>query len=172
MVERYTPLSPDDRIFRTARHGGGHLPAGHRLPKPEWLEPSREDIDEGIASGRAAGLSVWKTPPGDHRHACQHRGVAPETQRSFVIGVGALRGVAGEHERAVDVVTDGVPFDAENPCHVAVPEAHRAAFTAALSSHSLVEGLRNDRPSEKPRHRAFLLALVETFRELPSAPAP
>ncbi len=156
-------------MFRTTRPGSGHLPSGHRLPIPEWIEPTQDDIAEGKKSGRPAGLSVWEYPPANHRDACRHRGANPAEHRSFTVKVAVVRSIAKHFERAVDVVADPVEFDSANDHHQQVPEAERETFCQTLGAHSLIEGIRRPDGASKSIHRTFRARLADAFEELPES---
>jgi hypothetical protein len=166
MPERYAKLSPDVRIFRTAKLGGGYLPAGHVLPKPEWLEPNKVDEDEAKQTGRPPGVSVWALPDATHEMACWIRSNDPAEQRSFVIRVGILLMVAQTHTRVVSVVADGLPHPKNNLRWPALTQCVQNVVRSTCDAHSLIEGIK--RPAQLPKitHQNFREELARKFESL------
>lgn len=175
-----------------ARRGGGHLPVGHRLPKPEWLEPTREDIAEGERSGRPPGLSCWETAythlddalwfrdlpaqpdllpnqplpdlPDPPAQPAQPAQPAPE---AFDITVQDVLTVGSAHQRPLAVVHDAHPCPALYTRWHALDEATRSQRVRAAQGHCLIEGLRRPADLSRPQQKELLCALAARFQPHP-----
>jgi hypothetical protein len=161
MRERYAPLSTSGGVFRLARVGGGFLPPGHRLPKPEWLEPDKQDIAEAAKSGRAPGLSVWDTELATHEDACWWRDVPPEDYRSFAAPISKLLACGARHARSLGVVADPLPTD--EPRLKVAPVGVQQRLVRAAEGHSLIEGIARPEGAPKQGHKLFRAELAELF---------
>lgn len=163
MADRYTPLARDARVFRLARREGGHLPSGQRLPKPEWLEPTRDDKTAAEASGRVPGLSVWDVAFTSVPDAVWLRDSAVSGQEAFVAQVSRLDEVAAGHGRALDVVTDPLDVPVADPRWATLEAPRRESIARAVRGHSLIEGINRPTCVPKLSHRGFLVDLVGVF---------
>lgn len=170
MPERYAPVSQGKKVFRTTRFGGGLLPAGHQLPKPEWLEPTKDDIADAEQSGRPPGLSVWARPEATHDAACWLRRLEPAEQRSFVANVGGMLAIAEKHKRAFAVVSDPLehPTDTTDERWAAVATEARIPVCTTCDAHSLAEGIRKPEGVTKIEHRSFREELASQFEPMGS----
>jgi hypothetical protein len=170
MADRYTRLHETADVFRCVRKGSGFLPAGHVLPKPEWLEPNDDDQREAAQTGRLPGLSVWDCAGATHESACWWRSRAPADELSFVACVGALVAISREHRRDVAVVSDPRACEAE-PRLALVDDAERELLVRAAEAHSLLEGVKRPAGGSNRDHRSFREALSREFQLLPGASA-
>lgn len=166
MRSRFEALSDSVRVFRMARVGGGFLPAGHVLPKPEWLEPDPQDIAEGERTGRPAGVSVWDAAIAKHEDACWIRQVQAAEQLSFSAEVGRLKHVASQHQRELAIVADPLPSLSTDPRWETLQEPQRASITSTASGHTLVEGIRRPAGVSKGAHKSFREELAQEFERL------
>lgn len=166
MPERYTKLSSDVRIFRTAKVGGGYLPAGHLLPKPEWLEPNKHDEDEAKKTGRPPGVSVWAMPGATHEMACWVRSSDPSEQRSFVAKIERLLTIAESHGRAISVLADALSHPENDARWPSLTECERRAVCSTCDAHSLIEGIKRPAQAEKIAHRSFREELARGFESV------
>lgn len=164
MRDRYSPLNGSARVFRLARRGGGHLPSGHRLPKPEWLEPNDPDKSAAATSGRTPGISVWDAAYASVEDACWFRNIPRSSQEAFGATVQAILDVGAGHARAMGVVVDPETVPTGEARWQALDESARARLTMAAEGHSLIEGISKPSGVARPDHRAFLDALVRTFQ--------
>lgn len=169
MRNRYDPLPGDRMIFRMARTGGGFLPPGHVLPKPEWLEPDERDVAEATSSGRPAGLSVWDMTHAKHADACWIRALPHEEQASFSASIDALRQVALRHSRRFDVVADSILSEVRrDPRLGSLSQAQRESIESTALGHSLAEGIRRPAGFQKGLHRSFMEELAGRFEPIRS----
>ena len=110
------------------------------MPLPALLEPSAEDVAEGLQSSRGPGVSVWDAARVDHALACWFRGdhILPDEHRSFYAAVRALRDASNGFGAPLDVVSDALP----PPVGRVPPSGHNAATIAgAALGHCLLEGI-------------------------------
>lgn len=163
MRDRYSALGASARIFRLARRGGGHLPVGQRLPKPEWLNPTSEDVEEGERAGRPPGLSVWDAELTTVANACWFRGCLPANQEAFAADVSSVVKIGASSGRTLSVVADRHPCPAMDARWGDRDERERADLVRAAEGHSLIEGIARPNDTTKNAHRAFLVALCEVF---------
>ncbi len=168
MRSRYSPLDGDATVFRTVKPGGAFLPPGHQLPIPEWLEPNRTDIEEAAKSGRPPGLSVWDKALTSFEHACRWRQVDPDDELAFSAQVHAVRSVAVQHDRELDVVADPLDLATGDRDKIveAVPVTVRAGFAQSAQGHSLIEGIKRPSGCAKKEHRSFRDELTRVFSPL------
>lgn len=150
MRSRFSALSDEAVVFRLAKEGGGHLPAGHVLPKRDWLEPNKEDKEEAKTTGREPGISVWERDQTTTSQAWAHRGVVDlgPQHRAFRVVAGECGRLAKKWEReGVQVVADPIePRDA-----------------TWKEGHSLAEGLGRPSGVDRQRHWDFLDELIMKF---------
>ncbi len=163
MRERYSPLPGEANVFRMARLGGGHLPHGHTLPLPEWLEPNKEDATAAQRSGRVPGISVWDCAvarPDDARwFRCRP---AEESWQCFAISVERAKDIGRACGRAVELVADPVTLPQADVRLAALGAAERERLASAGEGHSLMEGLKRT-AGTKVAHRSFLDELCGAF---------
>lgn len=156
-------------VFRSAREskgGNGFIAPGMRLPRPSWLEPGKQDIEDSASRKppRPAGLSVWDRERTSPRQEVAIRAFfaalekrAPDSRvlRVFAAPVGGIVATGAQHKRELQVVRDEIP-DCSLP---------------GADGHALVEGLRwaDDATREASRevHQNFLDDLVMKFQEIP-----
>lgn len=168
-AEAYEALPGAATIFRSARESkgsNGFIAPGMRLPRPGWLEPGKQDIEDSASRKppRAAGLSVWdreRTSPKQEVSiraffaAREKRPADTRVLRVFSASVQEIVATGVQHKREVQVVRDEI---ADCP----LPGAN---------GHALVEGLRwaDDATREAARevHQNFLDDLVTKFQEIP-----
>lgn len=163
MADRYMPLARDARVFRLARREGGHLPSGQRLPKPEWLEPTRDDKTAAEASGRVPGLSVWDVAFTSYADAVWLRDSTASGQEAFVAEVATLVTIANTHTRSLDVVSDPLDVPFADPRWAHLDDARRQSLANAVNGHALIEGISRPDGVQRSPHRSFLTDLVEAF---------
>lgn len=163
MAERYAQLSRETRVFRLARRGGGHLPAGQRIPKPEWLEPTDEDKRAGESSGRRPGLSVWDVAHTSVADALWFRDTTGEEQEAFAASVEKVCEVGRAHAREVAVVSDPVDVPRETSRWTALSADDQAHLGGAAAGHSLIEGISRTPEVSKLAHKSFRADLAEAF---------
>lgn len=140
MSVRYAALPAGARICRMVKKPGGHWPSDAALPLASMLQPTREDVAEGVRSGRGPGLSVFDQACYKHEVACWVRSddvyQGRSSWKSCVAGVDDLHKLS-PFGRALFVVSD--PLDAPDR---SPPEPWSAADIAQVaSSHALVEGI-------------------------------
>lgn len=165
MRSRFAPLAGEAIVFRVVRAGGGFLPEGQRLPKPEWLEPTAEDQKDGEARGRPPGLSVWDEAVASLDDACWFRGMERDAGvRSFSIQVAAALAVGQRHARELTVVCDPESIDQDAARWRTLTEERQQHLVDAAQGHSLIEGLRRPAGGARKPHRSLLLALTEAFK--------
>ncbi len=166
MRKRYENLPIDSRVFRTVKVGGGYLPAGHILPKPEWLEPDAADKKEAEVSGRVAGISVWDCSMATHVASCWTRRADSAAQLSFDAEVGEALAVGTEHTRTLAVVADPLEHPPDNDRWKAEREEFRTEILSTGGGHSLIEGIRRPPSVSDQAHRSFREALASRFQPL------
>lgn len=161
--DRYAALPREVGVIRTARIGGGFLPDGHLLPKPEWLEPNKEDQADAKVSGRAPGISVWEVPGAQHVSACWIREVDDRGQRSFVAGVDSIQAVASTHARELGVVADPLDHPAEDDRWMTLTSDFQQGVRDTADKHSLIEGIKRPAGMAEKEHRSFREELARAF---------
>ena len=166
MRKRYEPLPDGAAVFRSVRVAGGFLPSGFRLPKPEWLEPTNDDVAEAAKSGRAPGLSVWDAALAAHDDACWWRKVDSGEYRSFCADLTKLRQAATGFSRPFDIVADPLPTDDE-PRLAQLGVDERKRLEIAAGGHSLAEGIKRPAGTPKREHKSFREELARHFSPLP-----
>ncbi len=167
MPKRYDDLPAETSVFRSVRTGGGFLPIGHVLPKPEWLEPTKEDVAEAQQSGRSPGLSVWDVAVASHEDACWWRGAEPHEQRSFQASVERIVEIGEKHSRTLSVVGDALATKDE-PRLAALEDPAKARLIEAASGHSLIEGIKRPTGTSKLDHKSLREELARQFVPLSS----
>jgi hypothetical protein len=168
-ADRHDALPAAATVFRSARESkgtNGFLAPGMTLPRPNWLEPGKQDIADSAARSppRRAGLSVWdlaRTTPRQEMAIRKffavgaNRAADTRVLRAFSASVGDILTTGSQHQRQVDVVRDAI-----TTCPL-----------PGVDGHSLVEGLRweDDATREASRevHQNFLDDLVVNFHEIP-----
>jgi hypothetical protein len=167
MREQYEALPNTSEVFRLVKPGGGFLPVGHRLPKPEWLEPSEDDVKEAARTGRRPGLSVWDTTLSSVEQACIWGKRTPSDQLAFSASVANIHGAALARSRAIDVVADPLDVNVEPQLSILNAEPEQASLAASAEGHALIEGIRRPDGTSKKDHRDFRAALIEVFKPFP-----
>ena len=162
MRKRYEALNDENVVARNVKMHGGFLPLGHLLPKPEWLEPTKDDVAAAARSDRPPGLSVWDYELASHQDACWWRDVDPTEYKSFRAAVSELRGVAARHDRPLSIVGD--PLETEGvPRLEAEDSPTQARLRKAALGHSLVEGIKRPTGASKKDHKNFREELARRF---------
>jgi hypothetical protein len=164
--DRYAALPGGVGVFRTARVGGEFLPEGHLLPKPEWLEPTKDDQEEAKRSGRPPGLSVWEVPGATHAAACWIRRQDELQQRSFTAGVDKLMAVAAAHTRQLDIVADPLEHPVSDDRWSGLSSDAQADVLGASDAHSLIEGIKRRAGLPEREHRSFREEFARSFAPL------
>jgi len=165
--ERYASLPDDVGVFRIARVGGGFLPDGHLMPKPEWLEPTKADQEEAKQTGRLPGTSVWEVPGGTHGAACWIRNADEQSHRSFVAKVHDVRTVATKHARELAVVADCLEHPEADARWPSLTDNGRELVRATCDAHALVEGIKRPAGTSEVAHRSFREEVARTFEPMP-----
>lgn len=170
MREQYERLANTTEVFRLVKQGGGFLPVGHRLPKPEWLEPSDEDMKEAARTGRRPGLSAWDTALSSVEQACTWGERDLSEQLAFSASVANIDEAVLAHARIIDVVADPLDVNVQPQLSIlnAVPLAERASLAASAEGHALIEGIRRADGTSKKDHRDFRAALSAVFQPFPT----
>ena len=165
MRERYQPLPNEQTVFRTVKRGGGFLPPGHKLPKPDWLEPTKEDQKEAEKAGRSPGLSMWDAEYTTFNQACTWRRTPETEQLAFATTVESILLVGTTHKRNLGVVAD--PLDLDAPEHKTILAQLRNDVLQqqqqSAQGHSLAEGIRKPSGANTRAHREFRAELASKF---------
>jgi hypothetical protein len=174
MTARYAPLAAGAVVYRMVKQPGPYWPEDARMPTAAMLQPTLEDVAEGVKSGRGPGVSVFDASDFDRDVACWVRSDRAYEERdrwvSCATCVDELRAIS-PFGRPLQVVRD--PLAADD--RVAPPALSETTIAAVRGGHALIEGIDappprikgeagSDRAAKKKSYEDALHLVLATFR--------